>query len=119
MKKLLILIFFISSFTVLSQEKYVCTADLSNYGRHGEYEYKTYERVGNQFKKISNTKKVSWFKIEEETDSFILLIKTTSSYPSIFVTFINKKNGTFFEKYSSPSFTKEDVPTLGTYIIEY
>ena len=118
MKKLLILVFLISSFETFSQEKYVCTADLSNYGRHGEYEYKTYERVGNQFKKTSKYA-TTWFKIEEETDSFILLIKTTNSYASIFVTFIDKKNETFYEQYLTPDDVKGNLPTIGEYTIEY
>ena len=99
MKKVLLFLCLLISMNSFSQEKYVATIDLSDYGRTG-YEVKTYERKGNQYMKVYK-QDTSYLYILEDNDSFLTLIKTTHRYQSAFVVFINKKDNTTLEYYLS------------------
>jgi hypothetical protein len=118
MKHYLILFYFvICSISVYSQETYVCSAELTDFGSPGEYEKKTYERIEGYFLKTSNAGTKSVFIIADETESFITLVNSTKRYPSVFLTFIDKKNGTFYEQYINPD-TPIGQPLKGEYIIK-
>lgn len=99
MKKLLLLLFsLIFSIHSFSKEKYFCSVDLSEFGQTG-VEMKIYERTGDYFTKTKSEGEKEFFYILEENESFLTLIKSTSNYPSVFITFIDKKNKTFHENY--------------------
>ena len=97
-----------------SQETYVCSGDLSPFGQSG-VEMKTYQRTGDYFTKINSKGVKSYFYILEENDSFLTLINSTSDYPSVFVTFIDKKNKTFYENFFS-DMTDSSKPLKGSWI---
>ena len=120
MKSLLFSAFLILSFNSFSQEKYICSLDLSPYGQSG-FEVKTYERTGNYFKKTTDSGNVYYFNILEDNESFLTLVEATSNYPTVFVTFIDKKNNTFFEYYLNPEHMdeKERSKRTGTFIRTY
>ena len=60
---------------------------------------KTYERTGDYFTKTDSKGEKGYFYIIEDNESFLTLIESTSSFPSVFITFIDKKNKTFYENY--------------------
>ena len=81
-------VFFISvliSFNVLS-ETYVCSQELSKYGRPGEIETLKFERMGNVFKRGTIT-----YQIPHDSKSFLILIRlSTYNSPSLTTVFIDK-----------------------------
>lgn len=109
--------FILCSICAYSQETYVCSGDLSDFGRPGDFEKKTYERVKDYFLKTSNAGNKSIFIIVEETQDFITLVNSTSTYPSVFLTFIDKKRGTFYEQYIAPE-ASTGKPLKGKYTIK-
>ena len=114
--KLLLPLALILSLNSLSQEKYVCSGDLSPFGGTG-FETKTYERTGDYFTKINSMGDKSYFYILEDNDTFLTLINSTSNYPSVFVTFIDKKNKTFVENYfSDMTSSTPSIPLKGSCI---
>ena len=76
---------------------------------------KTYERTGDYFTRINSEGEKSYFYIIEDNDSFLTLIQSTSSYPSVFITFIDKKNKTFYENYFSKT-SDSSIPMKGSWI---
>ena len=117
MKKLLLLLFsLIFSIHSFSKEKYFCSVDLSDFGQTG-VEMKIYERTGNYFTKTKSEGEKEIFYILEDNESFLTLINSTSDYPSVFITFIDKKNKTFYENFF---YTTEESsrPATGTFIRE-
>lgn len=116
MKLILTLFLILSSTFLLAQEKYVCTAELKDFDRPGEFETKTYQRSNDVFIR-TNKYGVSTFQITEETKNFILLTLSTESYPSLYVTFIDKKKKTFYEIYITPD-SEPGKPLKGTYVIK-
>ena len=97
-----------------SQEKYVCSGDLSPFNQTG-VEIKTYERTGDYFTKTDSEGKKDFFYIIEDNDSFLTLINSTSDYQSVFVTFIDKKNKTFYENFLMND-TSSPTPLTGTWV---
>tara|TARA_B100001778_G_scaffold331626_1_gene336337 strand:+ start:976 stop:1368 length:393 start_codon:yes stop_codon:yes gene_type:complete len=126
MKKLLFLCLILSLYS-FSQEKYVSSVDLSDYGQSG-YEVKTYERNGDHFIKTSygNT---YYCHIIDENDSFLTLVESSLTPlgfdlavrpGSLFVTFIDKKNNTMFEYYLNTESDKDQKkisgPSKGSFV---
>ena len=106
-----------SSVNLLSQEKYVCSLDLTPYGQTG-FEVKTYERIDNSFLKTTAKGKKQYFQILEENENFITLARANNAYKAVFIVFIDKYNQTFFENYISPSMMSEEEvkKRTGTFI---
>tara|TARA_B100001250_G_C19436086_1_gene629632 strand:+ start:210 stop:575 length:366 start_codon:yes stop_codon:yes gene_type:complete len=118
MKRVLFFLCVILSIHSFSQEKYVSTVDLSDYGQTG-YQVQTYERNGNHF--IRTYKESKYYcHILDENDSFLTLVESTSGYPSAFVIFIDKKTNTIFEKFLDYESDKDakylSRPTIGSVV---
>lgn len=79
-------------------ETYYCSAELTNFGRSGEIEYKIYKRDGIHFKKLDSKLEVSEFEIIKETTNSIIL-NEIYEYPALFVTIIDKESLDFVEEY--------------------
>jgi hypothetical protein len=116
MKTIFTFFLILCSSVLFAQEKYVCKAELKDFDRPGEYETKTYERSNDVFIR-TNKYGVSTFQITEESKDFILLTLSTDTYPSIYVTFIDKKKKTFYEIYITPD-SAPGKPLKGTYVIK-
>ena len=123
MKKRTAFIGLILSFTSIifftknvKSEEYICSAELSAFGRPGEVEIGKYERIGNYFLATFESGK-SKFSILNETSEFIVLAKTYS-YPDVFITILDKQKGTLYERYLSiTEGNKKSMPTIGTCIV--
>tara|TARA_B100000700_G_scaffold251446_1_gene282557 strand:+ start:10229 stop:10675 length:447 start_codon:yes stop_codon:yes gene_type:complete len=89
--------------TKVNAEEYRCSLDLSLLGRQGEYERKTYTRIGtgenSYFRKITSSGNKEFYQIAKETNDYIVLTETNSPYKYIFVTIIEKNTNEFFEKF--------------------
>ncbi len=85
MKVTVFLISVLISFNVLS-ETYVCSQELSNFGRPGEIETLKFERMGNVFKRGPFT-----YQITHDSKSFLILTRlSTYNPPSLTTVFIDK-----------------------------
>ena len=85
MKVTVFLISILISFNVLS-ETYVCSQELSKFGRPGEIETVKLERMGNVFKGVPLT-----YQISHDSKSFLILTRLdTFSPPSLTTIFIDK-----------------------------
>ena len=109
---LLFNVFSISFIKSAIAEIYICSAELSSFGRPGEVETKTYKRKGSFF--VRNNKKGEYdHSILKETNSFIILTRTYD-YPDLFITIIDKKKLNFIESYSSIEVNyNTKIPTSG------
>ena len=91
MKKFLTFLIFL--FSVSFSQTYVCSETIKGV----ELEKKTYEKVDDyMYLKTLNTGENQNFKIVNETESFVVLVQSFT-FPSIFVTIIDKTNNTFVE----------------------
>jgi hypothetical protein len=85
MKVIVFLISVLISFNVLS-ETYVCSEELSKYGRPGQIETLKFERMGNVFKSGPFT-----YQIPHDSKSFLILTRLdTLNPPSLTTVFIDK-----------------------------
>ena len=109
---LLFNVFSISFIKSAIAEKYICSAELSSFGRPGEVETKTYKRKGSFF--VRNNEEGEYdHSILKETNSFIILTRTYD-YPDLFITIIDKKKLNFIESYSSIEVNyNTKIPTSG------
>tara|TARA_Y200000002_G_C22508035_1_gene590052 strand:- start:165 stop:548 length:384 start_codon:yes stop_codon:yes gene_type:complete len=80
-------------------EDYLCSFELSNLNRKGEYEQRRYKRSGRQFEvKYANQKVI--FEILKETNKFLILTNSFSNiHPEVMVTLIDKKTKEVYENY--------------------
>ena len=69
MKLLFFSLSFIISLNSFSQEKYICSLDLSDYGRKG-FQVSTYERVGDVFINTTNNGNKYYCTIVEDNEDF-------------------------------------------------
>ena len=93
MKKFLTFLIFL--FSVSFSQTYVCSGTKNGV----ELEKKTYEKVDDYvYLKTLNTGENQNFKIVNETESFVVLVQSFT-FPSIFVTIIDKTNNTFVEDF--------------------
>jgi len=100
----------------VKSEEYICSSELSAFGRPGEVETGKYERIGNYFLATFKSGK-SKFSILNETSKFIVLAQTYS-YPDVFITILDKQKGTLYERYLSiTEGNKKSMPTIGTCIV--
>ena len=85
MKVTVFLISILISFNVLS-ETYVCSQELSKFGRPGEIETVKFERMGNVFKSEPLT-----YQISHESKSFLILTRVgPNNPPDLLTVFIDK-----------------------------
>jgi len=95
----------------LLAETYVCSHELSRYGRSGEVEMLTYIRDGNSF--IRNWENImkDRYLIQSESDEMLILNRVDDSKHGINLAIINKKTKEFggaaisldnFKNYDSP-----------------
>ena len=110
MKKLL-LTFLIFLSTASLSETYVCSHELSRYGRSGEIETVTYQRIGNSFSDDLGGK----IEISYETQSDLILTEQIKHLPALLVTFINKKSKEWGYKYLDMSVFRKHPPGAFTY----
>ena len=91
------------SYKEVNAEEYRCSFDLAILGREGEYERKTYKRIGtgknSYFIRTRSSGKKAFFQIAKETDEYIVLTETDSPYKYIYVTIIDKNTNEFSEKF--------------------
>ena len=100
----------------VKSEEYICSAELSAFGRPGEVESGKYQRIGNYFVQTTEDGKFK-FSILKETSKFIVLAETYD-YPDVFITILDKQKGTLYERYLSiTEGNKESMPTIGTCIV--
>jgi hypothetical protein len=119
MKNILFTIILITSISIFSQDKYVCTASLSVYNRPDEVQVVVYEKSGDLYKRTNDkTNNVAYYKILQDNAEFITLVESYEGRPSLFVVFINKVEKTFYEQYLSEDERFDgDAPLRGTFII--
>jgi len=89
--KMKVIVFVIStliSFNVLA-ETYVCSQELSKFGRSGEIETLELERMGNVFKERTSSLTLQ---ISHESKSHLILSQILDYYPSLTIVFIDKDN---------------------------
>ena len=91
MKKLLLLLFsFLISFEVLS-ETYVCSQDLTKFGKPGEIDTLTFERDGNSLGAYFKSDLFGvLYEITYESKSNLILTRLNDYLPSFSIMFINK-----------------------------
>ena len=70
----------------VKSEEYICSAELSAFGRPGEVESGKYQRIGNYFVQTTENGKFK-FSILKETSKFIVLAETYD-YPDVFITIL-------------------------------
>jgi len=98
MKVTVSLISIIISFNVFS-ETYVCSQELSNFGRSGEIETVIFERNDNYFNyEFDGNLEVDVFEIILETESLIILTDVFQK-DTLDVVFLNKKTKEFGRKF--------------------
>jgi len=109
MKVTVSLISILISFNVFS-ETYVCSQEMSNFGRSGEIETVIFERNGNYFNyEFEGDLEVDVFEITLETESLIILTDVLQ-YGSLDVVFLNKKTKEYgrrfikFEDFKDPGY---------------
>ncbi len=111
-----IFILILVSLNIFSEE-YICSSELSQIGRDGEVEIITYERSGDIFIQTSHLS-VNYLQILEETEEFILLVRTFS-YPSIRIIFLNKKKQEVVDEFLSFDNVTSSKPLVGKCLIKY
>ena len=108
----------IFSYEKVNAENYFCSAELSNLGREGQYEKKTYKRSGKTFNVNFAYRNIE-FQILRETKEFIILTNSDGySYPAVLVALIDKKNKEIYENYLSiKDREKPAIPTFGKCVL--
>ncbi len=97
-------------------EEYICSSELSQFGREGEVEIITYERVGDSFKSTSENG-VGYLQVSKETEEFILLTRTYS-FPSIRIILLHKKKKEVIDEYLNFDEVKSSTPLVGKCLIK-
>ena len=117
MKVTVFLISILISFNVLS-ETYICSQELSKYGRPGEIETVIFERNGNYFDyKFEGDVVLDEFEIILETESLIILIDVFMS-DTLDVVFLNKKTKEFGRRFMEfQDFKNPRIPTYGKCVV--
>ena len=108
----------------VNAEEYTCFIDLAILGREGEYERKTYKRIGtgknSYFIKTLSSGDKEFFQITKETQEYIVLTETDAPYSYIFVTIIDKNTNEFFEKFLPwKDKSKPRHPLYGECLVSY
>ena len=117
MKRILLGSILFFSFQVFS-ETYICSQELSNFGKPGEIETVVFKRNGNSFNyQFEDHVGVDEFEITAETESLIILTDVFQG-DSIDIVFLNKKTKEFGRRYLKfEDFKTPRTPTYGKCVV--
>ena len=117
MKRILLGSILFFSFQVFS-ETYICSSELSNFGKPGEIQTVIFERNDNYFNyEYKENVEVDVFEITLETESLIILTDVFQNN-SLDVVFLNKKTKEFGRRFITfEGFKDPKTPTYGKCVV--